>query len=490
MGEIDAVSSMLAEHASGGLFFAERFSLLIYPASCVAWEFLDKGFPPVPPDTKLRFAMFVPWPQFYENEKIGGTLIDNLTPPSGLQRLHINRVFRTHFGIEFHRIVAHPNNKDVGKTRVDDEFFLIFPPGAREDFNLLVEWIQANNNDAVIHRHNDKGAWGHFRESVENGVIIVSASPDSYTVLLTLLQCHESFYDYWAIPCLAYALMKPINMFNYSLEPMSPHSPDPHLIRLFPSGQAILLTDSLFLLRPMEVARTLSWYRLFILPNRPSGTWKVCTRPAIREWLLRLQERFHYPHGKDFVRCYGEIMRLLPHELTKEWDRETPKDAAPIACMGNGVSDFDQTLGTSTNLDHQVIIRNDVTLVNWFAGWAMMKQEKFRRFHAITGWEEESDLHTSLKDSARKFNHVRIMSFERFEHTQKDLNWSKIEREDEKRRKEAAKADEELRQEVAAKEQSADLPEYEVVEMPDAEPIQEESLFLPMEMSPSQQKVT
>ncbi|KAL8922765.1 MAG: hypothetical protein Q9172_003442 [Xanthocarpia lactea] len=474
MGEIDAVSSMLAEHASGGLFFAERFSLLIYPARCVAWEFLDKGFPPVPPDTKLRFAMFVPWPQFYENEKTGGTLIDNLTPPSGLQRLHINRVFRTHFGIEFHRIVAHPNDKDVGETRVNDVFFLIFPPGAREDLNLIVEWIQANNNDAVIYRHNDRGAWDHFRESVENGVII----------------CHESFFDYWAIPRLAYALMKRINMFNYSLEPMSPHSPDPHLIRLFPSGQALLLTDSLFLLRPMEVARILLWYRLFILPNRPSGTWKVSTRPAIREWLLRLQERFHYPHGKDFVRCYGEIMRLLPHELTKEWDPESPKDAAPIACMGNDVSNFDPTLGTSTNLDHQGILRNDVTLVNWFAGWAMMKQEKFRRFYAITGWEDESDLHISLKDAARKFNHVRIMSFERFEQTQKDLNWSKIEREEEKRRKQAAKVDEELRQEAAAKEQSPDLPDYEVEEMPDTETTEEESLFLPMEMSPSQQEVT
>ncbi|KAL8789641.1 MAG: hypothetical protein Q9213_001077 [Squamulea squamosa] len=472
MRNIDVVSSVLAEHASGGLFFAERFSLLIYPARCVAWEFLDRGFPPVPPDTKLRFAMFVPWPQFYENDDIGGAQKDDVRLSTDVQGLHINRVFRTQFGMDLHRLITPSSDKDVGKTRSTDTFFLLFPSPAREEFSLVVEWIRANKSDAIIYRHEDRGAWDDFHKSIENGVII----------------CHGSFYDYWSIPYLAFALRKgSISMFSCSLEPMEPHTPDPHLIRIFPAGQAILLTDSLFILRPTEAARILSWFRLSALPTKPFGTWKVCTRPAIREWLLRLQEQFNYPHGKDFVRCYGEIMRLLPNELTKEWDRETPKDSAPVASMGNGVSNFDQTLGTSTDLDHQGIMKNDITLVNWFAGWAMMKQEKFRRFHVVTGRDEGSVEHKTLKDSAKKYNHLEIMTFEKFDQFHKMWNWSRIEREDEKRREEAAKADEELERKTAAKEQSPDLPDYEDDGMADAKPVEEESLFLPLQISSPEQ---
>lgn len=201
-------------------------------------------------------------------------------------------------------------------------------------------------------------------------------------------------------------------MFNFSLEPMSRLAPDPHLIRLFPAGMAILLTDSLFLIRPIEAARILSWVRLFALPTKRPGTWKACTRPAIREWLLKIQESLRYPYGKDFVFCYGELMRLLPSLMTKEWDREMPKDEAPIACMGNGMRNFDESLGTGVSslaeMDNQAIIRNDNTLCSWFAGWAMTKQEKFRRFHIITGRDEEREQHKQLKERMRKYNHVGL----------------------------------------------------------------------------------
>ena len=292
------------------------------------------------------------------------------------------------------------------------------------------------------------------------------------------------------MPYLSYVLKKSISMFSFSSEPLSGDAPDKHLIRLFPAGQAILLTDSLFLLRPMEAARILAWFRLFILPTKPSGTWKVCTRPAIRDWLLKLQERFHFPHGEGFVKCYGEVMRLLPKNLTYEWDREAPKDAAPLVCMNDSGSNFDRTLGTSNDLNDQETMKNDIALVNWFAGWAMTKQEKFRRFQVVTGRAEESDQHKKLKESARKYNHVGILSLEKFENSLKMWDWAKIDRDDAQKREEAAKADEELRQETTTKEQSPDLPDYEDEDMPIAQSAGEESLFLPMDLSASNQEAT
>ncbi|KAL8806978.1 MAG: hypothetical protein Q9182_000959 [Xanthomendoza sp. 2 TL-2023] len=464
----------LGDYSLKTLFLSIRVPPRQMHVKCETMCTADSGFQwQAPLDVKLRFAMLTPWPRLRESVGRSQPRAASIPPLIGLSGVPINRLFRQHFNMDFHRLVAQASDKDGRKSRPTNAFFLIFPSIAQQEFDLLVDWICTNNRGAEIYRHGDQGAWTHFQQSVDNGVII----------------CHASFYDYWAMPYLAFVLRKKINMFNFSLEPMSPLGPDPHLIRLFPAAQAILLTDSLFLLRPIEAAQILSWFRLFIIPTKAPRTWKVCTRPAIREWLLKLQEQFNYPHGKNFVLCYGEIMRLLPGEMTKQWEREVPKDNAPIACMGEGVSKFDQSLGTSNDLDHQAIMRNDTTLINWFAGWAMMKQEKYRRFHVITGRTEESDEHRKLKHAAKKHNHIAVMSFEKYSGTHTVWDWTKIEQEDRKGRGEARKTDEAMRQKGREKEgeQSPDLPEYEDEEMLDQEVGGEESLFLPKDLSTSSQ---
>ncbi|KAL8632780.1 hypothetical protein Q9189_001485 [Teloschistes chrysophthalmus] len=322
--------------------------------------------------------------------------------------------------------VAQSGDDNGNKARLTNAFFTMFPSAAQEEFDLVVQWIRVNRSSAIIFRPEDPGAWDHFQKSpnksYDNAVII----------------CHESFYDYWAIPNLAHCLRRFINMFNLSLEPMSPLGPDPHLIRLFPAGQAILLTDSLFLLRPLQAARILAWFRLFVLPTKFFGSWKICTRPAVGEWLMRVQEAFEYPNGKDYVMCWAEVMRLLPRDKMKEWDPNTPTETAPIACMGTMVSNFDQTVGTDvTNIsqvDKQKLIRNDVTLISWFAGWAMTKQENFRRFAVVTGREEESQEQVHLKQTLqRKYHHLWITNAEKFNKTQEVWDWAKIHKKDEDR---------------------------------------------------------
>lgn len=182
---MEKVSRILAEHVSGALFFAEKFSLLIYPTRCVAWRFLDTGFGCNPsPEAKLRFAMFTPQPPLRTNHNIDGTEINLVTPSIGAQVLHINRVFQTHFGMEFSRVSARSIDKGIGKTRSTDTFFLLFPPAAQEDCNLFVEWIQANSTAATIYRHEDRGAWDHFHKSVDNGVIIVRTNVNYDALLL------------------------------------------------------------------------------------------------------------------------------------------------------------------------------------------------------------------------------------------------------------------------------------------------------------------
>ncbi|KAL8958582.1 MAG: hypothetical protein Q9193_004390 [Seirophora villosa] len=436
-GGIDKISRMLAEHASGGLFFAEAFTMVVYPTYCIGWQFLDAGFPAVPADAKLRFAMFEPWPSVGHHPAESCHGLEQASSLTRLQDLPINAVIREHYGMDYQRLVAQSSDKDGSKTRETKSFFLLFPPSAQEEFDMVVEWIRANGG-ANIYKQDDPGAWEYFCKTVDTGVII----------------CHASFYEYWAMPNLAFMLKKHINMFNFSLQPMSPLAPDPHLIRLFPAGMAILLTDSLFLARPMEAARILTWFRLYALPTKPrtTGTWKICTRPAICDWLLRLIKRLTYPYGRHLVSCYGEIMRLLPPNMTKEWDRGAPKEEAPIASMGAGVSNFDYHLGTNVSalveVNNQAIVENDVTLSGWFAGWAMMKQEKFRRFQIVTGRDGDEQL-KQLKEGVKKWNHVAVMGFEKFAAANNVWEWPKLKRVDDEGRAEARKRDEERAAEKA-----------------------------------------
>ncbi|KAL8776113.1 MAG: hypothetical protein Q9194_003360 [Teloschistes cf. exilis] len=505
--QLEDLSDLLAQYASGGLFFAERFSILIYPANCAVWKFLDSGFPTAPPESRLRFAMFAPWPQLLQDIKRSPSRSENLHCPPSVQGTSINAVFRHQFGMDFDRLVAQSGDDNGNKTRLTNAFFTMFPPAAQEEFELVVRWIRSNRSSAIIFRWEDPGAWDHFQKSpnksYDNAVII----------------CHESFYDYWAIPNLALCLRRFINMFNLSLEPMSPLGPDPHLIRLFPAGQVILLTDSLFLLRPVQAARILAWFRLFVLPTKFCGTWKICTRPAICEWLMRIQEALEYPNGKDYVMCWVEVMRLLPRDRMKEWDPNTPTETAPIACMGTMVSNFDQAVGTEvTNIsqvDEQKLIGNDVTLISWFAGWAMTKQEKFRRFAAVTGREEEDQQQQHLKQQTmRKYNHLWITNSEKFTTSQEVWDWAKIHKKDEDRLLESRKKDEgRAKEDEKSEEQGQQLAfrmtgrddvnmEHdpgtsegqqvvpststgEDVEMRDVQEPAEESLFLPMDIGSS-----
>lgn len=301
-------------------------------------------------------------------------------------------------------------------------------------------------------------------------------------------------------------------MFNFSLEPISDLAPDPHLIRLFPAGTAFLLTDSLFLLRPVETARILLWFRIFILQAKPYGTWRICTRPAVRDWLLKIQAKLRLPNGNDFVSCYGEVMRLSSREVAKDGDRDTFKEKEYITCMGAGVSNFDEALGTTVRhlaeMKGEAIVQNDHTLSSWFARWALTKQEKFRRFHIVTGRDNESEEHRLLKERMKKYGHVsfsaasrtsmtriwysdvvqvEVVSFEKFAEYHKVWDSSKLKKKDNERRAEAEKSKKAAEDKASEwmRGGSTATAGSEDVEMNDAQLAEERSLFLPMDVCPS-----
>lgn len=97
---------------------------------------------------------------------------------------------------------------------------------------------------------------------------------------------------------------KSMRIWRISLAPMIDTTKHRHLLRLFPHGGVILLTDSMFLLRPTEALRLLMWFRLDMMQRKNDLTWKIALRPRIRTWLLDILDLYE-------VRIQEKILNLL-----------------------------------------------------------------------------------------------------------------------------------------------------------------------------------
>ena len=176
-----------------------------------------------------------------------------------------------------------------------------------------------------------------------------------------------------------------------------------HLVRLFPHGGVILITDSVMLYSPLEALRVLRWFRLQLKPDRVPGTWKIALRPQPRPWLLKILDLYD-DTGYDifegvkqtFADIYTEIDLLLENEKPLErpytmlWDQETPSDDAPLVAAANAssfaarpawhLSDAEPPVITP---DHENIRASDDLLLTWFGQWSIAHAATYRKFCAI-----------------------------------------------------------------------------------------------------------
>lgn len=110
------------------------------------------------------------------------------------------------------------------------------------------------------------------------------------------------------------------------------------------------------------------------------------------------------------MQIYESMWHILPEDLMEDGEWEVPKSEAPVYCMSNKVSKFDQSVGkvsrTNKSMDEAAIARNDSTQVYWFAGWAMTQLECFRKFQVICGARNGDACEPQRKEWGTKWNHV------------------------------------------------------------------------------------
>ena len=214
---------------------------------------------------------------------------------------------------------------------------------------------------------------------------------------------------------------------------MHPAEKHPHLVRLFPHGGVLLLTESLVLYRPRETLRMLMWFRRVHIPYKVPGTWKLAVRPRVREWLLDIMEACS-DSGKEVFGCsiqifadiYTEIYWLLQNPksgegenglnlMCYEWDYETPTDEAPIASSSSlrvlQARKVWKGEGADRAPDDDNIRQNDDLLVQWFAEWAIVNVHNFRKYNVILGYTSDHPF-TKMAISAyeKAWGHIEVMT--------------------------------------------------------------------------------
>lgn len=169
------------------------------------------------------------------------------------------------------------------------------------------------------------------------------------------------------------------------------------------------MTDSIILLRPQNALTVLKWFQGTILEGKASNTWKVAMRPRFRDWILKIIEDRSIAEGKIYVEIYALIYKLLPLDLMDEDDDlQSPSEDAPMVCSKE-LSRYDLNVGIGGQAkDLNGMARNDMRLVEWFAGWSRTKLEYFRKLHVICTAEKENEMRIEWM---RKWSYVSAFEF-------------------------------------------------------------------------------
>ena len=167
-----SIAETLKSYDACGVFFAAKFTLLVYPAGLASFRVFDNTFPPDSPPVILRFIMRAAIPELS---------VDNLArtrPPSTTLLMEgeegPNALFRQCFGIEYAALLPGGRSKAIGQSS-EDIFFLLFPKDTKEECGVVTRWLLSN--DAKVLSSFKEGEWDKFVMSTTTGVVLVRNSP-------------------------------------------------------------------------------------------------------------------------------------------------------------------------------------------------------------------------------------------------------------------------------------------------------------------------
>lgn len=372
------VSQQLRISSGGLLSSCTDFLILVYPPA-EEWSFMDSEAAQCSSDVPLRYLIY------QTSLEIGRALASPVGErPSEYRRKLVKNIHE----LSFTKLLP---KQIKNKTY---HFYLLFPPSASGTARFLSSWLSDvySHRLCKIYSSQTEGSWDSFvsKKEIEFGTVLIHES-----VLATIAE----------LPSLQKVIAGPpyrSNNFWYINDSCSPYpcfSPPPGsrlgqitATRLLPHGQAILLTPSFIIAEPERAVQIIRWFR-DKLKASVADTYKLVCCFKVSDYLLDLaldksseRDDFHEKHrdnpSKDALAeqaglswrasearfsCHKYISELLSIDGTDEYP-----------CLYN--LDLLDESSPVVYADEIIDPEDEPALVTWFAGWAMTKLDRFRKF--------------------------------------------------------------------------------------------------------------
>ncbi|RHZ72359.1 hypothetical protein CDV55_106049 [Aspergillus turcosus] len=305
--------------------------------------------------------------------------------PSIENTVDLDVFFREQFSVTYDLLASVNDAKKPTKAQV---FYLMFPAESevvQQEYELMHEFLKRHK--AVTYSSRLPEDWERFARTIQKGVVLA----------------HESFMNYHALPYFKDLIQRNVSFWSLSLTKALQYADQSsHFQRVFPHGGVILITEDFMLKDPEATLVILAWLKDWIRQKFP-GSWKVMFRPNILDWLLK------QPEPKDPVRqgiwlsMYALIVQLNTGVVGDEHHEDPVISFDAIPLYGSRTEDDDASIPNGLTQEQ----RNTDHLAEFFAGWAIVNNHRFRRFVMLTAvqplprwlaWE-----HVEIRYGAKNF---------------------------------------------------------------------------------------
>ena len=369
--QLEAILDFLHSSSFGLLCHSNGLCLVIYPSKSSDWQ--QNPLPTSPPlaGNLLRYLAFMPASTF----QVGDMSLDfNLHYSSGIS------IFDKQL---YHKLL--PSTDQLDKTQpTPDSFFLMFPPSAKPEEDLLCRWLRVFNKNCEIRSCAVSGHWAKFAEGSRGAVVL---HQDCIQLLhrlphfSKLLHGRNEDYNFWIFRL---PFCSPVS----ELQPMHEYM---ELVGIaldwaFPPGVAVMATPSFFISQPMQAYNMLKWIWQNFSTEAPvyrHGKLVVCH--DLDKWLLSLtleksEATLDVRESKQIFDARMKTVMLMRKLLEQDLEDVTsPVVFAPVYIDGN----------------------DEQSLVNWFGWWSVSQVDKFRKFSVIcSDNDDDKRLSRYIKRSA------------------------------------------------------------------------------------------
>lgn len=349
------------------MYHAEDFSILVYAAKCDKWKALAPKYQGSGlASAALRYMIFRAGKAGQFLPPASYTPARNQGPASGDFALQV-------FGLDHIQLLSTEMRKGQGRHN----YFLAIHPSRGTILDMVCTWVRSVDPQANVFLSDAPGDWKAFLDIVRKGcgifIIHEKALPTIrfFAGIRTLLEAETSKVSFWRFQeKLQRAMIKPSD--QHPVEGYVPFG----LSRLFPDGDAVLLTPSFLVAQPQRAQQLLSWYK-----NRTkrfaahvqlvcsSGTTKFLGAVAVE----KMQERQRLQRN-DPGRNFGDLglaerdcdARLVIWDIISELSCAKEVDGPTLVFADETIHPADEQ-----------------SLANWFAYWSGSNLHQYRNFRVL-----------------------------------------------------------------------------------------------------------